>query len=285
MIRTAPFYGKGIGFPFRVNPATGGVVVTEGRADNAEIAVEYVTESFTSREKLPARDNHISEAIFNIIITRPGEHDTLPEYGSRTETVINDPNNRMTEEEFETWLEVATQRWERRARIPVPEGVDWHPTGEGIDQGILPCVLNPEIIRTQVPGNLVSPFVTPRQARAAEYPLGEIDAEGHDWCSRYHGRPAYQVGNERYIRPRRTKRIPPRPDDMFEEVRHFDTWLLISWRMYGDIKFWWVISDCYSQDAAERGEPSSADDAALDPRPGTLLRMPSRTRVLMELAA
>ena len=39
------------------------------------------------------------------------------------------------------------------------------------------------------------------------------------------------------------------------------------------------------QDAAERGESRAALDTCTDPEPGTVLRMPSRTRMLMELAA
>lgn len=286
MIQKPPFYGKGLAFPVAVSP-TGGLLVTEGNTDAAAVMLEYSSDRYSLREDITGgRRNHIADAIANLLMTRPGEHDTLPEYGSRLEALIPDPNNIFTKQEFETWLEEATRRWEKRCNIPVPEGVQWGDTPELTDQNILPVKLLLQFLMTQIPGNLVAPFVTPRQARVQEYPLGEADANGHDWCSRYHGMEAYQSGGERYIRHRRTSPIPKRHDDIFYEAAYGDTWLLVSHKNYGDIRFWWIVSDCYVQDAAERGEPrDDALDNTGDPEPGTLLRMPSRTRVLMEMAA
>ena len=190
MIRNPPFYGKGTAFPFRIDPATGGVAVSEGLADDLSLTLAYVMERFSSREPLDPRTNHITDAILHILWTIRGEHDTLPEFGSRVFALINRPNDVQTQQEFETWLEVATARWEKRAWIPVPKGVQWQDratSGDAIDQGILAARLHPEAIKQQVAGNLVHPFVTSRQARAQEYPLGDVDAAGHDWCSRYHG--------------------------------------------------------------------------------------------------
>ena len=287
-MRTAPFYGKGMAFPMRINPATGGVAVSEGLADDLSLLLAYVNDRFSIRDPLDVRRNHVAEAILHILFTMKGEHDTLPEFGSRAMSLLFRPNDIQTQQEFETWLEVAIERWEKRAFIPVPDGVEWQDratSGEAIDQGILAAALSPEAIKTQVPGNLVYPFVTNRQARAQEYPLGDVDAAGHDWCSRYHGSQVYERDGVRFIRPRHTKPIPPRPDDLFYEAAHLDTWLTIAYKLYQEIRFWWLIAECWVQDAAKRGEPRSARDITSDPEPGTLLRAPSRTRVLMELAA
>jgi len=286
MILTAPFFGRGIAFPLRLDPATGGLKMTEGRADDVSIALEYVADRYSIRPGDPGdRGNHIAEDMTHLLLCDQGEHDTLPEFGSRLHYVLFDPNNWASCQEFETWVEQATERWEKRARIPVPEGVEWRQTPEGIDEGQAPVRLKVEFIKSQVPGNLVAPFVTPRQARAQEYPLGDPDAAGHDWASRYYGARVYTDGDVQYIRPRKMRPAPFSADDQFYETVYGDTWLLVSHKLYGDIRFWWVVTDYYIQDAAERGESSDKMETCGDPEPGTLLRVPSRTRLLMEIAA
>lgn len=284
MLRRAPFYGKGFAFPLEIDPITGGFRMTEGNTDSMSVVLEYIPDRHTIRVVPPHERNHIADSISHILLVREGEHDTLPEFGSRLFAMTFDPNNEMTAQEFETWVEMATERWEKRARIPIPDGVQWSPTGDGIDRGELPVRFLVEFIRNQVEANLVSPFVTPRQARAQEYPLGEIDAEGHDGCSRYNGMPAYEIEGIRFLRPRESVPLPPRSDDQFYEVKHGDTWLLISHRLYGDIRYWWAIADMFIEDAAEAGMSLEAMDITSDPEPGTLLRCPSVARLLMEMA-
>jgi phage baseplate assembly protein W len=285
MINKAPFYGKGLAFPLEIDPNRGGFRMTEGNADSVSVGLAYAPDRQTIRED-PERDrhNHIAEAIAHILLVRPGEHDTLPEFGSRQFTVINKPNNFETKNLLDTWVEVATKRWEKRARIPVPEGVQWHGTDRETDENIAPVRFLVEFIRNQVEANLVSPFVTPRQARAQEYPLGDIDSEGHDGCSRYNGMPAHEIEGIRFLRPRESVPLPPQSDDTFYEVKHGDTWLLISHRLYGDIRYWWAIADMFIEDAATAGMSIDAMDITSDPEPGTLLRCPSVARLLMEMA-
>jgi hypothetical protein len=260
--------------------------MTEGSADSVSVALEYAPDRHSIRED-PLRDrrNHIAEAIAHILLVHPGEHDTLPEFGSRLFTLINKPNNFETHAELETWLEVATRRWEKRAEIPIPEGCQWHGTDHDTDENIAPVRFLVQFIRDQVEGNLISPFVTPRQARAQEYPLGETDTAGHDWTSRYHGQPVYRNGDIRYLRLRRRRPLPPAKDDVFYEVKYGDSWMRISYRVYGDNRFWWIIAERAISDAAAAGESSNRMNPCSDPEPGTLLRIPSRSRLLMEVAA
>lgn len=281
----APFYGKGIAFPVRIDPIMGGFLVTEGSADQETVGMEYVPERQSIREPIPERPNHIAESCEHILLVTPGEHDTLPEFGSHLFAIIFDPNNWYTEKEYEVWVQLATARWEKRAYVP-DQNVKWATTDYERNQGISAVRIGPEVIDGQVPGNLVSPFVTPRQARAQEYSLGTVDENGHDSASRYHGQKAYNQNGVRFIRPRRVLPMPQRHDDIFYRVAHGDTWLLISWKHYQDIRYWWVIGDMAVQDAAAAGKSRDEGmDITGDPEPGTLLRLPSRTRLLMEIAA
>lgn len=285
MSRTLPFYGKGMGFRFRLDSATGGVQITSGLADAASVALAYIREDWTIREDMNVVQNHIAECIAHILLTRPLEHDTLPPFGTELFHVIFEPNTPEFKLLAEHYFSDGAARWEKRANIPAIGGTQWPGTHLHTQQGILPAILTPEFIKQQVEGNLVKPFVTEREAREEEYPIGDIDANGHDWCSRYYGRTRHRRDGIGYIRARMGRPLPPRSDDQFYEVAHYDSWLLISWKVYQDIRFWWVIADCFIQDSAQRGDPRSTLDTTGDPVPGTMLRMPARARVLLELAA
>lgn len=259
--------------------------MTAGSTDSPSIAVQYLPDGYTIQDQAFGAGNHIAESIAHILQVIPGERDTLPEFGSRIHDVLFDPNDIHTQQEFETWVEVATERWEKRARIPIPDGIDWTTSADDVDNNASRPRISPEIIKGQVSGNLVAPFVTERQARAEHYPTGDLDALGHDWCSRYRNSTVLRAANgETYIRPRVTLRIDPAADDGWYETIYNDTWLLVSHRVYGDFRLWWVIADAYAQDAASEGTSrSQCFDVTAEPEPGTLLRIPSRTRVLMEL--
>jgi phage baseplate assembly protein W len=269
----------------RIDPITGGLQMTEGNAETVSVALEYVPDAYSIR-RVPPHDpaNHIAESISHILLVHPGERDWLPEFGSKLFYVVFDPNHWVSQNEFETWLEQATERWEKRARVPVADGaVEWSPTGDGIDQGKLPVKFYVEFIRNQADKNLVAPFVTARQARGQEYSLGDPDAEGHDWMSRYYGMPAYIDGEVRFIREPLPAPLPPRSDDRFEETRLTDTWLLLAYRLYGDVRAWWAVAEMAIQDAAERGESWDAMDTCGDPEPNRFLRCPSEARLYMEI--
>ena len=282
-----PYLCKGIAFPLRLNPATGGLLLTEGKPDSAEIAVQYLPDGYTIRNEGFGAGNHVAESIAHILQVAPGERDTLPEFGSRTHDVLHDPNTIFAQQEYEVWIELATEKWEKRAHIPIPQGVTWRTTSEDIDEDKSIAILSTKIIVGQVPGNLVAPFVSEREARAAHYPLGDADAEGHDWCSRYRNSQVVMAdAGERYLRPRRSMPIPEAHDDEWHKAQLGDTWLLIAHRVYGDFRLWWVIAETYYQDLVNQGAGiAESMDTLSDPEPGTILRIPSRTRVLMEMVA
>lgn len=284
--RTAPFLGKGLSWPIRINPATGGFQMSEGNFDDQPVALSFIPDSGTVADSAFERQNKLRESISHILSTNIGEYDFLPEFGSRPSAIIHDPNSQYAKMEYETWAELATARWEKRVKIKAPQDFAWNNTEDELDQGIATCTINPEIIPTQVQGNLVTPFVSARDCRKQEFPLGEVDSEGHDWASRYHGQTAYSEGSDRYLRPRKVVPIDHQPDDQFYTVTHSDTWLTISFKLYGDVRFWWAIADCYSNDATEAGmSRRAALKISQELEPGTLLRAPSKARILTQMAA
>lgn len=283
-MRKAPFYGKGIAFPFRINPATGGVVMTEGIGDSISVALQYLSDRWTIREDVNPQANHIAEAIAHILLTRPTEHDTLPEFGSDIFTILFEPNTEQFQVLANHYFSWSTIRWEKRARIPEQGGMTWTFEGPLVDQGRLPVIARVNFIQQQADGNLINPFVTPLEAKNQEYQPGDTDAAGHDWASRYRGQIVYDIGGTRFIRPRVAKPVLPAKDDQFYEVKHGDTWLLISWELYGDIRFHWLLTQIAVSDAAADGASRDAMDTLGDPVPGTVLRVPSRTRMLMEVS-
>lgn len=73
----------------------------------------------------------------------------------------------------------------------------------------------------------------------------------------------------------------PRSDDRFYKVRHKDTWMLISWRNYGDIRYWPALAEIWIYDQAQDRAGRSHMDPCLVPEPGTILRVPSTARMLL----
>ena len=281
-----PFLGKGLAFPFRVDPVTGGVKLTGGNLDALPIAVGTAPDQLTISEQVFGRENHIADCAAHIILTTVGEYDVLPEFGSRPDSIIHDPNNEYSRMEYETWLRLALARWEKRVRVDGPQHFRWlDQSNESMERGDAFYRIDPEVVRSQVPGNLVAPFVTPRDARNQEYPVGTPDSEGHDWTSRYYGMPAYQYGGDRLLRLRMVGPIDPAPDDEFYETQRNDNWWRCSTAMYQDVRFAGVLQDFYINDVAEAGGSSDALDVTVDPPIGTLLRGPSRARLLTEFVA
>ncbi len=289
--KTLPFFGSGVGFPFRLSPSTGGVMVTTGNTDAISVALQYLQDNWTIREDAAPSTNHIAEAIGHILLTRPTEHDTLPEFGSRLFLILFEPDTNEFRQLAEAYFKFATVRWEKRARIPdttsqftSSSGVRWKIDGRNVDMGILPVYTYIEFITQQALGNLVLPFVTDRQARLQEYPSSVVDSNGHDYMSRYKGATrSYRDGSD-YIRLRRYTPLPFSSGDTFHTVMRGDTWLLLSWRFYNDIRYWHILARCYVNDAANAGLDRSYLNTLADPPIGTLLRVPSRTRILLETA-
>ena len=287
--QTLPFFGVGTGWPFRLNPSTGGVMVTTGTTDAISVALQYLQDNWTIREDAAPSTNHIAEAIGHILLTRPTEHDTLPEFGSRLFLILFEPDTNEFRQLAETYFKFSTIRWEKRARIPdsvsqysTSSGVRWKIDGRNIDLGILPVYTYIEFIAQQVKGNLVMPFVTGRQARLQEYPSNVIDDYMNDYQSRYkNGKVSARDGTS-YLRLRSYPIIPLSSGDTYHNVIRGDTWLLISWRYYGDIRYWYILARCFVNDNldADRSILSMIDD----PPVGTMLRIPSRNRILQYVA-
>jgi phage baseplate assembly protein W len=232
------------------------------------------------------RENHIADCAAHIILTQVGEYDVLPEFGSRPDSIIHDPNNEYSRMEYEVWLRLALARWEKRVRVDGPQHFQWtDQSNESMDRGEAIYRINPEVMRSQVPGNLVAPFTNARNARSQEYPMGTPDSEGHDWTSRYYGMQAYQYGTDRMLRLRQVGPISTASDDGFYETQRNDNWWRVSWALYRDVRFWWVIADFYVNDMAESGGSSDALDVTDDLPPGTLLRAPSKARLLTEFVS
>jgi len=278
-----PFYGRGISFPFRINAATGGIQMSDGVTDAGTVDLAYLREDWTIREDITSPLNHVAESIAHILLTRPTEHDTLPEFGSELFHILFKPNSEEFRMLAQHYFTESTERWEKRAKIN-NEGVEWRDTPAGVQRRELPVMVSPEFIKNQVEGNLVAPFVTSREQRTQEYALGTADAAGHDWTSRYYDQAVYEQNGVRYIRPRRLRPIPTVNDDSYYEVKLNDTWLLIAHEIYGDIRFHYKVSQMAMTDAAAAGLSRDYLDNTGNPTTGTLLRLPSRTRLLMEIA-
>ena len=77
--------------------------------------------------------------------------------------------------------------------------------------------------------------------------------------------------------------LPPAGDDVFYKVRELDSWLLISWKLYGDIRYWYMIASAYVHDLAKDGASRDLLDTVGNPVPNTILRAPSRSRALLLL--
>lgn len=275
-----PFLAKGLAFPFRINPNTGGTQLTEGNTDSVSVALQYIQERWTIREGIDYVANHVAEAISHILLTIPGEHDTLPEFGSRVLNIIFEPDTQEFRLTAKVYFETATDRWEKRAHIV---DTQWYVEGVLVDQGRLPVFTRVDFIVKQVPGNLVKPYVSDRAARLQEYKAAIIDANGHDLYSRYYKQTALSRDNISYVRLRNRRGVfQPAQDDIFYRTVPTDTWLLISWHQYGDIRFWPIVARNFIND--NTNESRGIMNILRDPESGIVLRLPSRSRLLNYLA-
>jgi len=128
------FLGRGTRYPLRFG-AAGGVAVSEGAG------TEHA---------------HIHESIWQILSTRPGERFFLPEFGSRLPELVFQQNDVVFKALARQFIIDAIQRWEKRVVI---EGVGFSDDPLVTDRNVAIIRLDYRIIRTQVRGNLVYPFV------------------------------------------------------------------------------------------------------------------------------
>jgi hypothetical protein len=128
------FLGKGTRHPFGFT-ASGGVGVSEGAGP---------------------QHAHIHESIEQILSTRPGERFMLPEFGSRLPELVFQPNDVIFRALARQFIVDAIRRWEKRVAI---EQVEFSEDPSVTDRNIALIKLTYRIIRSQVRGNLVYPFV------------------------------------------------------------------------------------------------------------------------------
>jgi phage baseplate assembly protein W len=292
---TYPFLGKGVSFPLRVDPNTGGLLVSEGNTDELSVALQYLMDRWTVREEVRPKLNHIAESVAHILLTKPGEYDTLPEFGSYLFKCLFEPNSYEFRFQAETFFKLSTKEWEKRARIPEAFGADnqglnqnyagiqWAVTPHAIDEGRVPVWVRIQFISEQADGNMVAPYATPRDARTLKYRASKIDDNGHDNLSRYYGQKAYYWGGIKYVRF--DLKVTPSPDkeDRFYTVEPYDSWFSISYTLFGEIRYAHILAENYVIDAAKAGLSRKYLDVTGDPEPGTILRYPSRTTLLMGL--
>lgn len=279
--RQPAFLGKGVAFPFRINPNTGGVLMTEGNLDNLSVALQYVYETWTRDD---SNQNHIAEAISHILLTNVGEHDNLPEFGSRLEVKLFEPNTEEFKLLAELYMKTATQRWEKRVTT---DSFEWLTSNLDVDQGASRSIQYMSFIAQQAAGNLVAPFVTVRQARTQEYPAADIDENGHDYQSQYYGAESFELNGIKQLRLMPLSEIPPAIGDEFYKVLPTDTWMLIAHKKYaGDVRLWKIIARAYVDDAADKEDASLEDlDPYNFPAAGEVIRIPSAASVYMKKVA
>ena len=280
--RIGSFLGRGLAFPVRLDRNTGGFQVSDGYYDSVSVAVAYLRESWTIRQSSEDTTNLVAEAIYNILFTGLRSFEVIPWYGSKIENSIFECNTNEFRLVFTAFLKHSTERWNKRAVYP-ENGVQWYPTGVQTDKGELPLVASIEYLTQQHPKNLVTPFVEVRQVRTQEYPASIIDVNGHDLLSRYYKQYTYATtDNFSYIRLRRNIDLPPAPDDTFHKVKPTDTWMYIAYDELGEVRYWFYPYLCYIQDKASSGQGTrDILNPTINPEPGTLVRVPSKERILL----
>lgn len=84
--------GRGLDFPFRFDPRTGAVTLSEEEA-------------------------HIRASIRQILGTRIGERLMRPEFGSRIHELVFEPNDQVLKSLVRHYVIEALERWEKRIRM------------------------------------------------------------------------------------------------------------------------------------------------------------------------
>ena len=127
--------GKGVRFPLQFNVVG---------ATDTSMAVA-VSEKY----------NHINESIRQILGTTPGERVMLPEFGSRLNELLFEPNDAILKALARVYVVDAIRRWDKRIII---KDVQINNSPENVEQGLLNIHIAYTVIQDQVIGNLVYPF-------------------------------------------------------------------------------------------------------------------------------
>lgn len=126
------YLGQGLKYPFRFQKHRGG----------SEISVSSSYEH-----------EHIRESILQILQTSPGERLLNPEFGSRLKELVFENNTDLLKTLLRYHIAKALEQWEKRIRLTAIE------FDESADGNTLPVRISYTVIRSQVEGNLVYPFV------------------------------------------------------------------------------------------------------------------------------
>ncbi|MEO0600358.1 MAG: GPW/gp25 family protein [Myxococcota bacterium] len=98
------FLGRGWGFPFRFDDASGSV-------------------------RMSSHERNIQESITVILGTRPGERQRLPDFGCRIHELMFAPNNAATGTLAARHVRSALERWEPRIEVT---RIDAEPEASGV---------------------------------------------------------------------------------------------------------------------------------------------------------
>ncbi len=126
------YLGQGLKHPFRFEKRLGSSAVS-------------VSASF--------EHEHIRESILQILQTSPGERLMNPEFGSRVKDLVFENNTDVLKSLLRYHIGKALERWEPRIQVTsilFPQGAD---------ESTVPVSISYRVIRSQVDGNLVYPFV------------------------------------------------------------------------------------------------------------------------------
>jgi phage baseplate assembly protein W len=282
-MRTNSLLGKGIAFPLRIDPITKDFAISEGNTNDATVELTYMSDAWTARETVPARQNLIAESIAHIVLTNIGEYDTLPKFGSHVINEVFEQNTYEQEVVTRVYFQTAAERWEKRVRIP-EEGVTWKTSPWDIDENIAKVGVSVSFISEKKAGNLVAPYVTVEEARLQEYRAQELDDSRHDYFSRYYGAKITIKNGVKYNRLRHRQPIPYARDDYPYTIQEGDTWLYIADDHYDDNRCWWIPAKMYIQDKAKEGARLAYMNPNRKLTAGEDIRMPSKSRVLNELS-
>ena len=122
------FLGRGWAFPFRFDPASGGISLSE-------------------------YEENIRQCVTVILGTKPGERPMLPAFGCRIYELLFAPNTRATAAMISYHVKNALRRWEPRIEVTKV-------SAQPGKQGEMRVAVDYRIISTNSPQNLVHVLTT-----------------------------------------------------------------------------------------------------------------------------
>lgn len=93
----------------------------------------------------------VAQDIKLLLSTAVGEQFFLPEYGSRLEEVLFEPNNEIAKALIRTFVEEAVAQWEKRVKFI---DIDF----EFGENGLIQCALQYEVLATSRVESFIYPF-------------------------------------------------------------------------------------------------------------------------------